>query len=168
MLKSLRRLHGKLSGGLITRHPDFVELVAYRDGELNVPRGTSIAQHLQDCSGCQATASRIELALENGARAAGETAAVPAAGEGLERLLRVIRDESLLAAEQERLRRERNHRIVAELRTYFGSYPELLLRISPEEGPVFRAEVGRLAQSFLGRTAASALLGRIDPEMGRA
>jgi anti-sigma factor RsiW len=168
MLKSLVRLCEKLSGGLVSTHPDFADLVACRDGELSAARAASIAKHLQECSGCRTEAGRIELALDGAARALEDSTAVPPEHAGLESLLRIIRDDGLRAAEQERLRQERNYRIVAELRAYFGSYPERLLRTSPDEGPAFRAEIGRLVQSFLGRTAASALLDRIDFEMGKA
>lgn len=167
MLKSLKALSRKLSGGLAARHPGMVELVAHRDGELNPSRAASIAEHLEICSECRAETGRIELGMAAGARALGETEAPPA-GEGLERLFRVIRDDRLLAAQQERLRRERDHRLVTELKAYFGSYPETLLRRSPEEGPAFREEISRLVQCFLGRTAALSLLERIDFEMSKA
>lgn len=168
MLKSLKAFFRKLSGGLTARHPDFVELVAHRDGELSTPRAASIAEHLEVCPECRAETRRIELSLAAGARALAETAEAPPAGEGLERLFRVIRDERLLAAEQARLRRERDHRLATELKAYFGSYPQTLLRISQEDGPAFREEIGRLVQCFLGRTAALALLKRIDFEMSKA
>lgn len=167
MLKSLKAFSKKLSGGLTARHPGFVELVAHRDGELNTSRAASIAEHLEVCSECRAEAGRIELGMAAGARALGETAPPPA-GEGLERLFRVIRDDRLLAVEQERLRRERDHRLAAELKAYFGSYPETLLRRSPDAGPAFREEISRLVQCFLGRTAALALLDRIDFELSKA
>jgi hypothetical protein len=168
MLKSLKALFRKLSGGLTARHPDFVELVAHRDGELNASRAARIAEHLEGCPECRAETGRIELGMATGASALEETAAPPPAGEGLERLFRVIRDDRLLAAEQERLRRERDHRLVTELKAYFGSYPETLLRKSPDEGPAFREEISRLVQCFLGRTAALALIERIDYEMSKA
>jgi hypothetical protein len=168
MLKSLKALSKKFSGGLTARHPDFVELVAHRDGELSTSRAASIAEHLEVCSECRAETGRIELGMEAGARAFGETASAPPAGEGLERLFRVIRDDRLLAAEQERLSRARDHRLATELKTYFGSYPESLLRRSPDEGPAFREEISRLVQCFLGRTAALALIERIDFEMSKA
>jgi hypothetical protein len=168
MLKSLKALSKKLSGGLTARHPDFVQLVAHRDGELDTSRTASIAEHLEVCPECREEAGRIELGMAAGARALGETAAAPPARAGLERLFRVIRDDRLLAAEQERLHRERDRRLVTELKAYFGSYPETLLRRSPDEGPEFREEIGRLVQCFLGRTAALALIERIDFEMSKA
>lgn len=168
MLKSLKTLSKKLSGGLPARHPDFEELVAHRDGELVISRAASVAEHLKVCSECRAEARRIELGMVAGARALAEAAASPPAEEGLQRLFRVLRDDHLLAAEQERLSRERDHRLVKELKAYFGSYPETLLKRSPDEGRAFRQEIGRLAQCFLGRTAALALLERIDFKMSRA
>jgi len=122
MLGSLRKL-GLLLDGPDGVHPDFAELLAYHDGELGSRRTAWVARHLAGCCECGAEVDGIDPGLRSCADALEETGPVPPAAEGLERLMRVIRDETQLRAEQERLRNERNSRIVAELKTYFGSYP---------------------------------------------
>lgn len=87
-------------------------------------------------------------------------------GDGLQDILRTMRDETLLHAARERLDRERDARLAAQLAPFFGGYPEALLVKSSTDRSSFQADAEWLLQAFLGRRTASVVLRRIDAEMG--
>lgn len=167
MLERLRR-SWFLFFGLYRAHPGFTQLLAYHDGELGPKPTARVAAHLDRCSECSLEVRRIRMGLEQYAQAFVQDAVATSVQEGAEEFLRVLRDENIVSVERDRLREERNRRIVSALRTYFGSYPKLLLERASGDGPAFRTEAELLLQAFLGRSAASALLGRIDLEAGLA
>jgi hypothetical protein len=148
----LRRL------GSLRRHPDFVQLVAWHEGELDEQGLKWITRHVLACSKCRLQAGRIGRALELYCLPPGAGADTDSLGHGVERLLGVLRDPALLARAQERLRRELDFRLAARLAVCFGSYPISLLDRPAAEGAAFRAEIRRLAETFLGNKAAAAVL----------
>jgi hypothetical protein len=160
-LKALVLLPGRIAGG----HPGFSELLAWNDGELDGRRQTRIDEHLLGCPKCRLQARRIGLHLARSSRILVDGAESPAVEPGLQRLLRLLRNDARVAEVRDEMREKRNSRLVVELGLYFGSYPMSLLERSADGGSAFQADIDRLASAFLGKKAAVAMLDRIDLEM---
>jgi hypothetical protein len=152
----LRRL------GALRRHPDFVQLVAWHEGELDEAGLEWISRHIDACPKCRLQASRIGRALGHYAPPQNGPSDPASVGRGVESLLGILRDPALLGLARERLCRELAFRLAAELGVFFGSYPMSLLEGPAARGPASRTEIVRLAETFLGREAAATLLGPID------
>lgn len=147
-------------------HPRASELLAFRDGEMDPPRQGKLAGHLRGCSRCRLEIDRLEGSLDRCSEILAAAQAAPPLGEGLQEILCAMRDETLLHAARERLDRERDARLAAQLTPFFGRYPEALLASSAAGGSCFHADAESLLQAFLGRRTASVVLRRIDAEMG--
>jgi hypothetical protein len=165
MLTRLRALVQRLD---VRRHwhPRAGELLAFRDGELDLPRQGKIAGHVRACPRCRLKMERLEGGLERCSEVLADTGAAPPLAKGLQELLCAMRDETLLHAARERFDRERDARLAAQLTSFFGRYPEALLVRSAAGGSSFHADAESLLQAFLGRRTASVVLRRIDAEMG--
>jgi hypothetical protein len=104
--------------------------------------------------------------------ASGKPASLPATPvlveQGLRRLMDALQDEVQLARVRGRVLNERNKQVEIALRPYFGNYPTILLERSPGEKSAFRPAAGQLAETLLGKKTASALLLRIDSDLGAA
>jgi hypothetical protein len=147
--------------GSFRRHPDFVQLVAWHEGEID-DRGLAwITGHVLACPRCRLQSGRIGRALEHYSSLPGGAAAAPVE-RGVEGLLAVLRDPELLSRARERLRRELDFRLAARLGPWFGSYPISLLEGSAGGGSAFQPEITRLAETFLGERATSAILGPVE------
>jgi hypothetical protein len=158
MFEGVRMLALRAPAGFRCAHPGFTDLLAYHDAELRSAQGALVARHLRVCPSCSLAVLAIEQSLLQGKALFELSDAAPPVKESRERILELVGNQERLASERERLRRERNSRIVSELSTYFGSYPARLSQKSPEADAVFDAQISRLAQLFLGRDTASALL----------
>jgi hypothetical protein len=147
-------------------HPRASELLAFRDGELDLPRQGKLAGHIRACPQCRLETDRLEGSLDRCSEVLVDGAAPPPLGNGLQEILCAMRDETLLHAARERLDRERDARLAAQLTPFFGHYPEALLVKSAAGGSSFQTDAEWLLQAFLGRRTASVVLRRIDAEMG--
>jgi anti-sigma factor RsiW len=147
-------------------HPRASELLAFRDGELDLPRQGKLAGHIRACPRCRLEMDRLESSLDRCAEVLADAEAAPPLGRGLQEILCAMRDETLLHAARERLDRERDARLAAQLTPFFGRYPEALLLRSAAGGSSFHSDAEWLLQAFLGRRTASVVLRRIDAEMG--
>jgi hypothetical protein len=117
------------------RHPSFVQLLDWHEGELEERWLVWTTRHVLACPKCRKEAVRIRRVLDRSSVKLAETAAA-----------------------REQLHQEGYLRLVARLRPYLGLYPLLLLEQSPAGGPSLRAEISRIAQVLLGRRAASVLV----------
>jgi hypothetical protein len=109
---------------------------------------------------------RQERILDRCSALFADSESAPPIGDGLQDILRTMRNETLLHAARERLDRERDARLAAQLAPFFGGYPEALLVKSSTDRSSFQADAEWLLQAFLGRRTASVVLRRIDAEMG--
>ena len=150
--------------GRAGRHPDLAELLAWIDGELDPRRAARAGEHIPRCPQCRLEVRRLRLRLEQSSRIFQQAADPPPADPGARRLLRMLRNDALVAAAQAQMRERRNSRLVAELGPYFGVYPISLLERSSEEAAAFPERMDRLASAFLGRKAAAAMFDRINLE----
>ncbi len=112
--------------------------------------------------------SRLYESPEASANLASGAAPPALVEQGLKRLMDALQDEVQLARVRGRVLSERNSRVEIALRPYFGNYPTVLLERSPGEKSAFRAAAGQLAETLLGKKTASALLVRIDSDLGAA
>jgi anti-sigma factor RsiW len=161
-LKSLAEAFATIAG----RHPRLAELLAYRDGELELRRLGQVSKHVSGCSRCREALARLSGALDEctaSLKAVSASAAPPA---GLDEILGIMHDDALIAAAQVRLEQERDTRLAAQLRPFFGAHSDALLRRT--DGSSFRAEAEWLLRAFLGRRAASDVLRSIEAENGAA
>ena len=147
-------------------HPGAGELLAFRDGEMDLPRQGKLSSHVRACPQCSLEMDRLEGSLERCAEFLVDAETAPPMGKGLQEILGAMRDETLLHAARERLDRERDARLAMQLKPFFGRYPEALLMRSAAGGSSFQADAEWLLQAFLGRRTASVVLRRIDAEMG--
>ncbi len=133
--------------------PDAVALVRRQHGRLDA---------------CEMQVPRL-YGSEGGSEDLASVTAMPALVEqGLRRLRDALQDEVQLSIVRHRVLSQRNTRVVSALRPYFGNYPTILLERSPGEKSAFRAAAGQLAETLLGKKTASALLLRIDSDLGAA
>lgn len=149
-------------------HPDFGALVAYRDRELGEQPAREVARHLETCPRCARQAEQVaadgELLLAADAPFRSEC---QPPSQGLERVLCGIREWKRSAAAsplgaQPSQRAEIGRRIGAQIEIYFGSETAARLERTAQrsaDSPV--AAVEPLLTAFLGRRAASAVIGKI-------
>lgn len=137
-------------------HPTSRTLLGYLDGELPVEQRHQVAAHLRECDGCRSELDGIEADLDWHLvlDAASSPSEAPPRADGLQRLLRSMRDRresnaGAVAASAERERR---------LQEQVGEAIEIYLGAGAAEaaGQTDRAEV--LLSAFLGRRAASTLM----------
>jgi len=139
------------------------ELAAWDEGEARRRGLTPVDRHILACPRCRFEAGRIRKLLESYSRLA-VAQEPPPVEQGVERFLSILRNQVLFTAARKRFRRERDFRLLARLKPYFGCYPMSLLDLSPGEGPAFPAEIARLAEAFLGRRAAAAMIDLAEEE----
>jgi len=117
---------------------------------------------------CEMEVSRLSGSSDAAENQAGVAVTSAQVEQGLRRLLDALQDEVQLATVRGRVLSERNRRVQGALMPYFGDYPTILLERSPGEKSAFRAAAGELAETLLGKKTASALLLRVDSDLGAA
>ena len=106
----LRRL------GSLRRHPDFVQLVAWHEGELDDRELVWITRHVLACPKCGFEAGLIGPALEQCSSLADGAEAPVCVERGVENLLCILRDPALLSLARERFRRGSGFRLAETVR----------------------------------------------------
>jgi len=147
-------------------HPSYTRLVDWHAGELDAPLLASTTRHVLTCPRCQRETARIRRVLDRSSAALDRAAAPPPAERAVERLPGLLRNRALVRATHDRYRQERALRLVAVLRPYLGQPPMSLLERA--ESGDFLSEVRRLADVFLGKQAAGALIDLPDLEAGES
>jgi hypothetical protein len=141
-------------------HPDIHLLFLWQESGAAKGELDWVGTHMRGCEKCRRQVESAQSVLERTSLALDgpETPAALAPGEA--RLLGVLRDEETVLAVSERLQRGRDVRLATGLAPYFGAYPKWMLEQSFVGGQPFGSQVRRLAEAFLGRKAAGALMSR--------
>ncbi|RPI19571.1 MAG: hypothetical protein EHM65_01265, partial [Acidobacteriales bacterium] len=127
-----RQLRDRLAS---PRHPSFVQLLDWHEGELEERWLVWTTRHVLACPKCRKEAERIRHVLDRSSEKLAETTEPPPMEQGVQRLAGILRDEMLVRDAREQLHQDGYLRLVARLRPYLGLYPLLLLEQSPAGGP---------------------------------
>jgi hypothetical protein len=153
----------KTTWGRLTRrlfpavgHPSFRHLVDWDAGELDERWLVWTTKHVLACPRCRRVAEHIRQTLVRSSAELARAAAPPSVGPGVERLLSTISNEMVVRAARDRHTQEQCLWVVARLTPYFGPCPlSLLERVGSGR---FLSEAHHLAEIFLGRRAAGAMI----------